>query len=423
MLVSGHRARLAAAAVALTAASLFFTPSAVAQSNDDCMMCHGDKELVREIPDGRKISMYIALPALGGSIHAPLACVDCHQDLAGTSDFPHAEELADVVCGACHDDIQPIHEKSAHGIAPSGEGARCRDCHGTHFILPKSDPRSSVYHLAQPSTCGRCHEDPGFLRRHPELRQNVQGYTDSIHGKAVLKYGLNIAATCADCHGEHDVHAHGDPTAPTSRARVGDVCGKCHPSALASYRSGIHGVVSAEGKSEPAVCTDCHGEHEIRAPTDARSSVYVTKIVETCAKCHSNKEIVGKFGVSTARVDTYQESFHGIGTKYGSTVVANCVSCHEYHDIKPAGDPSSSTHPDNLAETCGQPRCHLGATARFSRSNVHASITKADSWILQLIRGVYVLLIGGTIGGMIVHNLLDYAGRRRVRSRREPRHG
>lgn len=404
----------AIAAVAMV--FLWVSPGVRAQSNEDCMVCHSDNTLVREYEGGRKVSMFVDESALGSSVHAPLGCVDCHQDLAGVADFPHAEEVADVGCGTCHEDLRELHERSVHGIAlkkGETEAARCRDCHGTHYILPKSDPRSSVFHLKQPATCGACHGDSGFLQRHPGMPRAAQSYAESIHGKAVLKYGMNIAAVCSDCHGAHDIHARDDADGPLTRPHVAAVCGKCHPSALGSYRSGIHGVVSTEGKTEPAVCTDCHGEHTIRAPTDPSSSVYVTRIVETCSTCHADKEIVGKFGVSVQRVETYRESFHGLGTKYGSTVVANCVSCHQYHDIKPASDPSSSIHPQNLQDTCGQPRCHMGATERFAKSDVHSSITKPDDWVLQLVRAVYILIIGGTLGGMIIHNAIDYAGRRR----------
>ena len=35
-----------------------------------------------------------------------------------------------------------------------------------------------------------------------------------------------------------------------------------------------------------AVCTDCHGVHDIKAVTDANSSVIKANLVTTCAKCH-----------------------------------------------------------------------------------------------------------------------------------------
>ncbi len=387
-----------------------------AQTNDECLACHADKEIVKELPGGESVSVYVDSSALGRSAHSMLDCVSCHQDLAGT-DFPHKETVAEVRCGDCHGDVAEEYDNSIHwrGVEAGDSSApKCRDCHGAHYILPKDNPQSSIYRLNLPKTCGACHDNPDIIRRH-DMRRSFSGYANSIHGKAVLKWGVIVAADCADCHGAHDIRKGSEPDSPVNRANVGSTCERCHPEAWAKWRRSVHGVVAAEGKAEAAVCTDCHGEHSIREPRSKDSSVYVTRIVGTCAKCHADKEIVGRFGVPLDRVATYRESFHGIGTKFGSTVVANCVSCHNHHDIKPASDPSSSINPANLKATCGQPGCHLGATDAFARGPVHISPLGTNDRLLRAIRLIYIVLVGLTIGGMIVHNTVDYLGRRRLR--------
>jgi len=406
-------ARLLAAGLAL---ALFGRAVASAQTDEECLACHADKEIVKELPSGETVSVYVDQDPLRRSVHGLLECVTCHQDLADT-ELPHKSETEAVDCTRCHGEVGEAYERSAHwqGIRQGELAApRCRDCHGTHYVLAKENPESSVYRLNLPKTCGACHDNPDIISRH-RMRASFSSYAGSIHGKAVLQWGVAVAADCADCHEAHAVKRADDPGSPVARANVAATCGRCHPGSLATWRRGVHGVIASEGKSEAAVCTDCHGEHSIQAPVDRGSSVYVTRIVDTCAKCHANKEIVGRFGLPLDRVSTYRESFHGIGTKFGSTVVANCVSCHGHHEIKPASDPSSSINPANLKQTCGQPRCHVGATDIFAKGTVHVSLMGTDNRILMAIRAIYVFLVGVTIGGMIVHNTVDYMGKRRLR--------
>jgi len=37
-----------------------------------------------------------------------------------------------------------------------------------------------------------------------------------------------------------------------------------------------------------AVCTDCHGIHEIRATDDPKSSVHAANLIQSCRKCHAD---------------------------------------------------------------------------------------------------------------------------------------
>ena len=55
---------------------------------------------------------------------------------------------------------------------------------------------------------------------------------------------------------------------------------------------------------------------------------------------------------------------------------ANNVLCDSSHGIKSQKDPTSTIHPSNLVQTCGQ--CHEGATARFAIGKVHVSPETAD---------------------------------------------
>ena len=92
---------------------VLFGNLASAQSNEDCMMCHEDRELTTE-KRGRTISMFVNIKTLGNSVHKDVDCVFCHED-ADVEEFPHNETLKPVNCGNCHDVAQERFEKGIHG--------------------------------------------------------------------------------------------------------------------------------------------------------------------------------------------------------------------------------------------------------------------------------------------------------------------
>ena len=53
-------------------------------------------------------------------------------------------------------------------------------------------------------------------------------YMDSIHGFALSKEGLLVAANCQSCHGSHGILSHKDPNSPTFKANIPKTCGTCH---------------------------------------------------------------------------------------------------------------------------------------------------------------------------------------------------
>ena len=89
----------------------------------------------------------------------------------------------------------------------------------------------------------------------------------------------------------------------------------------------------------------------------------------TCARCHESVRLAGEFGVEGRRGSTYLASYHGLASKSGSKVVANCASCHGAHNILPSSDPKSKVNHANLIKTCGQ--CHPGVTEKFIQGKVH----------------------------------------------------
>ena len=168
----------------LACAFLIGAAPALAQTNSDCLMCHADAGM--QNASGKSIS--VDEHKFGSSTHGVLQCVNCHADIKG---YPHPDKIASVKCAACH-------AEEAQGLAGSvhsdGVDHPCTSCHGdAHNIYPKTDPRSAVYPLNIPKTCSTCHGSEGMAKKHG-LASVYPLYIDSIHGFALSKEGLLVAA-------------------------------------------------------------------------------------------------------------------------------------------------------------------------------------------------------------------------------------
>ncbi|HMA53339.1 MAG TPA: cytochrome c3 family protein [Acidobacteriota bacterium] len=405
----GFLARLALpAAVAFLAVAV---PLSGQPKDEDCLVCHGDSGL--KGAQGR--SLFVDAAKFTASIHgsAGIACVDCHADLAKVSDFPHAEKLKPVDCASCHQDAAASIGASAHGAAHSGpapSAVLCKDCHGTHEIRPGDDPASRTFPLNIPETCTACHLGRVRTERGPAF---VEQYLQSVHYRALSKSGLSSAATCVSCHGGHDVRPVGDARSKVARPKIIGTCGACHAGIERDYLEGVHGKAYVKGSGDVPVCTDCHAEHDIRAPADLGSIVYATKVAAVCARCHDDEGLARQYGLLTSRLKTYAASYHGMASKSGETRVANCASCHGHHDIRPSTDPRSSVNPANLAVTCGT--CHPGAGANFSKGRIHVVSERTENRWAYTVKVVYLVVIGGLISVFLAFIAADLYRRLRIR--------
>jgi cytochrome b subunit of formate dehydrogenase len=300
-----------------------------------------------------------------------------------------------------------------HGRGRVGESEAvpsCAACHGTHKILGPVEVRSDVNPVNLPATCGRCHEDSTFVAdlkikfKHP-----IRVYANSVHGQATAG-GVHAAATCNDCHSTggtaHQILPPGDSRSTISHFNIPHTCGKCHAEIEQDYWEGIHGQFTADGEVDAPICTHCHGEHGILRVTDPRSRVSPYRVAEaTCAPCHESAALNEKYDLPTGRLQSFIDSYHGLKSKTGDRTVANCASCHGVHRILPASDPTSSVHPQNLAQTCGG--CHPNITASIARTPIHATATGQRTGWARFFQIVYTVLITVIIGAMIVHWLID----------------
>ncbi len=418
-----------------------------------CLACHGEAGM--KAPSGRKISIDPAKHKL--SVHGALGCQSCHEDI---KDYPHPRKVAKPQCATCHSDEAAKVAKSNHGAmfgaeacaqchgdvheirrtAEAGPGQACsachqeildryrssvhykarkngdRDsplcitCHGpAHQLVPRSDPNSPVARNNLPQTCAACHANPEFLQRHSiPFARPVEAFKLSVHGRA-LERGSTKAASCADCHSSHDTLPGRDARSRINHWNVPRTCGACHPSELKAYTESVHGAAVARNVSGAPVCTDCHGEHTILAPSEPGSLVNPARVSSvTCGRCHNDERLTRRYNLPQDKVPAFEDSFHGLAMRSGSQTVANCASCHGVHNILPSTDARSTIHPANLGKTCGS--CHPGAGSRFTIERVHVrSATATEPPLVKWIRVTYVFaLIPLTLAFMFIHNLLDY---------------
>ena len=137
----------------------------------DCGMCHSEVQAqFEESLHGRA--------AQQGDRLAPL-CKDCHgaHNVLRSSDAGSPISTMEIprLCGRCHregtsvsltrqihqDNILDNYVDSIHGEGLFRKGltvtAVCTSCHTTHFVLPHTDPRSSISRQNIPKTCTTCH--------------------------------------------------------------------------------------------------------------------------------------------------------------------------------------------------------------------------------------------------------------------------
>jgi hypothetical protein len=223
------------------------------------------------------------------------------------------------------------------------------------------------------NTCATCHT--AIDSKNHDLVGQWQG---SVHGQNGI--------ACADCHG-------GDPTSDQvtvamdpargfkgvpGRTDSVALCGTCHSDVdrmrqyqiptdeYAKYKASVHGErLLNSGDTRVAICTDCHGVHDVKKASDPTAKVYPLNVPALCASCHADADYMAPYGIPTDQYAIYQKSIHGIQLLQNADMRApTCASCHGSHDAKP---PTSA----DVVEVCG--KCHTATQALYTQSR-HAQL-------------------------------------------------
>jgi cytochrome b subunit of formate dehydrogenase len=376
-----------------------------AQDAAECLMCHGDQSLTKQDSTGKEISLFVDEAVFSKSKHGVLGCVGCH---VGVKAEFHETPPPAVDCGACHAAAQKLYQAGYHwkrrteGVT---DAATCGDCHGYHNIFGTDDEADPVYRVNEPKTCGRCHSEFKLVSKyHVPAPTPYEGYEESVHGKA-LENGILAVAICTDCHRAHDLRLPSDPTSYAYAGNIPSTCGQCHPSEEEEYNQDIHGTALKRGIRDAPACTDCHSTHAIKSSTDETSSTFPANVTRfTCVYCHSQEQVLPKYGYVTEKVTPNLDMYHGVSSRSGNIEAASCASCHTSHNIRPEKDPLSSVNKANRPKTCG--RCHKGAGPHFAEGSVHSLPASKEGLGVWWVRRIYLVLIAMTIGGMLLHNAL-----------------
>ncbi|MFH0930631.1 MAG: cytochrome c3 family protein [Candidatus Zixiibacteriota bacterium] len=320
--------------------------------NQECKRCHSNPNLKKVLPDGKVISLYIDSELYYKSVHKKQGCVYCHID---ATVFP------------------------------------CRNL--------------------QKVNCQRCHYK-GNLAGAPDL-DRYKEYGESVHGRAIALVDIKAPA-CQDCHGSHYIFDKSDTLSRTNKEHIPQTCGTCHVNIYDIYKISVHGEALRKKHILAAPsCADCHGEHTIREHTDPKSTVFLTLVSATCARCHANMELIKKYDIPTEPVETYKESFHGVAIKFGAKTVANCASCHESHAIFKSDDPRSSIHIANIPRTCG--KCHPGASENFAKGKIHVNPAKKEAGIIYYVGQFFKYLTLSVMLALVVYIILDLRKKLKIR--------
>lgn len=325
---------------------------------DNCLLCHRYPTLGKYELNGKKKSYYVNGQGFANSVHGEVRCTQCHRGL----------------------------DKIPHG------NIRKVDC------------------------SMNCHIENSFSGQEFSHKDVVHKYESSVHGKGNkdnLKPFPEDLPTCTYCHNNR----------------------------------GYYSREINHGGAEDSASIFRHPSQQLRSQID---------VVELCASCHEDQEKMARHGLET--IQTYKDTFHWEALKYGTANAPDCISCHvpqgySFHAIRSENELLSSVNIINRVKTCsnkgGVQTCHPGATAGFASGRVHEygikaqllteesdcdteeslivkqarnNVSKDEIFhytVLSIIRLVYKILIGCTIGFMSFHQLLDYI---RTRKKQQSTH-
>jgi predicted CXXCH cytochrome family protein len=190
-------------------------------------------------------------------------------------------------------------------------GLGCSDCHGGN---PTLDDMDDVY--------------------------NSRGYKGIPSKKDIPEF-------CASCHSDPAYMVRFNPAMPTDQ--------------LEKYKTSVHGKkLYDQGDDKVANCVSCHSVHNIQSQMIPTSTVNAFNLPGTCAKCHSDKEYMKDYNLSTSQFDEYSKSVHGVALLEHKDVGAPaCNDCHGNHGATPPGV-------ESISAVCGL--CHALIAENFSVS-------------------------------------------------------
>lgn len=260
------------------------------------------------------------------------SCIECHVKLEGKTGDP---------ARLINDDVH------------LSRGLSCNDCHGGDPTqddkVAAKDPRKGYLGRPRmvdiPAFCGKCHNDASFMKKfNPALRVDQEKeYSTSVHGQ-LLKTGNEKVATCISCHGVHGIRAVSDALSAVYPLNVAETCAKCHGQAARmaefkipidqydKYKRSVHAKALYERQDLSApTCNDCHGNHGATPPG-------IASVANVCGQCHARQ------------AELFQASAHKVA--FDEMGIGECIKCHSNHDIAAPTDELIGTGEKSVCVSC-----------------------------------------------------------------------
>lgn len=300
----------------------------------------------------------VLLPAFTAHAQQRSSCIDCHVKLEGKLGDP---------ARSIKDDIH------------LSKGLSCNDCHGGDPTqsdkVAAKDPRKGYLGRPRmvdiPAFCGKCHNDASFMKKfNPALRVDQEKeYSTSVHGK-LLKAGNEKVATCISCHGVHGIRAVNDALSSVYPLNVAETCAKCHGQAermaefkiptdqYTKYKKSVHAKALYERQDLSApTCNDCHGNHGAAPPG-------ITSVANVCGQCHARQAELFQASVHKAAFDN-----KGLG---------ECITCHNNHEIMAPTDALLGTAEGAVCISCHKPGDKGFVAAAEMRSGIDGLLGRIE---------------------------------------------
>jgi predicted CXXCH cytochrome family protein len=226
-------------------------------------------------------------------------------------------------------------------FAPAPTKNSCLDCHS---VMPENlnvseDTYSHSIHAQKGVTCANCHGGDPTNDDADKAMSRKAGFKGHIDRK-------QIPLLCSSCHSDAERMKRSNPGLRVDQFQ--------------QYKTSVHGMKWAKGDPKVAVCTDCHGTHDLFAPSDPRSKVHPPNIAGTCARCHADAAYMKPYGIKTDQFANYKQSVHHEAmTVRGDLSAPTCTTCHGNHGATPPGVA-------NVANVCSN--CHVFQAQLFAAS-------------------------------------------------------
>ncbi|AEI15639.1 multiheme C-type cytochrome [Flexistipes sinusarabici DSM 4947] len=269
---------------------LIATNSVFAADDENCILCHKYRGLARVDDTGETRLFYVNEDLYQSSVHARIKCTECHSEI---EKIPHKTGTKVDCMNECHL-TEPTSEKrfSHKGVEKALKNSihnpdnkyvnnnddpedfpKCIDCHTNPLFKPLNIYKNVTSEGLNPKAlarCALCHEDENFVKyfynhvshrlhrsrnsqeilnmcqnchkkeelaeKH-ELKNAVETYLDTFHGKAV-KFDYHGAPDCIDCHvkmnkSAHSIKSYENPESAVHESNRWKTCARpsCHPDA------------------------------------------------------------------------------------------------------------------------------------------------------------------------------------------------